>query len=175
LDDVISDNRLAKPLALTHILPMNDPVELSRLHPSHVKVSRIVATLMMTVPLIAAVSLEVAQIAPMGSFIGPFIVLALYFIWRMPPRRYKRWGYHMATDRIRIVRGYWFYSDTVVPLGRIQHIDVDQGPIQRRYDLATLRMHTAGTHGATVSLPGLLHSDALAMREAIREHIRKAQ
>ena len=78
-------------------------------------------------------------------------------------------------DRLRVERGYLFYSDTVVPLGPVQHIDVDQGPIMRRYDLATLTVHTAGNHGASVSLPGLRHDDAVAMREAIREYIKVAQ
>jgi hypothetical protein len=41
------------------------------------------------------------------------------------------------------------------------------------YDLATLTVHTAGTHNASVRLPGLLNADAVAMREAIRAHIRR--
>jgi membrane protein YdbS with pleckstrin-like domain len=66
-----------------------------------------------------------------------------------------------------------FYRDTIVPFGRIQHIDVDQGPIDRRYGLAKLTVHTAGNHNSTVVLPGLAHGDALATREAIRAAIRQ--
>ncbi len=149
--------------------------QLNPLHPDHIKVTRIATVIGCVFPMIAAAALEFAHFAPLGVFLIPVILPAFYLIFRMPERRYRRWGYKISADRIRIVRGYWFHTDTVVPLGRVQHIDVDQGPIQRRYGLATLRMHTAGTHGATVSLPGLLHPDALAMREAIREHIRKAQ
>ena len=58
---------------------------------------------------------------------------------------------------------------------RVKDIDVEQGPIDRRYDLATLTVHTAGNHNSTVTLPGLLHADALAMREAIRSAIRQDQ
>ena len=81
----------------------------------------------------------------------------------------------MGTDRLRVVRGYMYCRDTVVPLGRIQHIDVHQGPIMRRYGLATLTVHTAGNHNASVSLPGLRHEDAVEMRETIREYIKAAQ
>jgi membrane protein YdbS with pleckstrin-like domain len=63
----------------------------------------------------------------------------------------------------------------VVPLGRIQHIDVDQGPIMRSHDLATLTVHTAGNHNSSVALPGLRHDDAIAMRESIRDYIKAAQ
>jgi membrane protein YdbS with pleckstrin-like domain len=79
----------------------------------------------------------------------------------------------MGGDRLRIVRGFMFHSDTIVPFGRIQHIDVEQGPVQRPFGIATLQVHTAGNHNSTVSLPGLAHADALAMREAIRAHIKR--
>jgi hypothetical protein len=34
-------------------------------------------------------------------------------------------------------------------------------------------VHTAGSHNASVQLPGLKHEDALAMRETIRAAIRR--
>ncbi len=79
----------------------------------------------------------------------------------------------MAAQRLRVVRGLWWRSDSMVPFGRVQHIDVDRGPLERYYGLATLTVHTAGTHGASVHLPGLLHDDALAMRDTIRAHIKR--
>jgi len=79
----------------------------------------------------------------------------------------------MGADRLRVVRGLLFRSDTVVPFGRVQHIDVDQGPLERYYGLATLTLHTAGSHNASVHLPGLLNEDAAAMREVIRAHIKR--
>ena len=60
-----------------------------------------------------------------------------------------------------------------MPFGRVQHIDVDQGPLERAFHLATLTVHTAGSHNASVSLPGLAHEDAVAMREEIRAAIRR--
>lgn len=122
---------------------------------------------------IGAGVLEGVQLLPPGSVIIPVLLLYAYFAFILPARKYRRWSYAMLPDRLRIVRGYMFHHDTVVPFGRIQHIDVDQGPIERRYDLATLTVHTAGTHNSTVSLPGLLHADAVAMRETIRSHIRE--
>ena len=88
-------------------------------------------------------------------------------------RRYLARGYDLATDRLRVVRGLMFHSDTVVPFGRVQHIDVDQGPIERYYGIATLTLHTAGSHNSSVALPGIGHDDALAMRETIRAAIKR--
>ena len=146
---------------------------LTPLNPAHVLVSRIATGFGLLPFLIGAGVLEVAQLLPPGSFIIPALLLYAYIAFVIPARRYRYWGYDMGTDRLRIVRGYMYHRDVVVPFGRIQHIDVDQGPIQRRYDLATLTVHTAGNQNSTVSLPGLLYADALAMRETIRAAIRQ--
>lgn len=154
---------------------MDEQDALTPLDPAYVKVMRIVSAIFGVISLIVAVVLETTRLLPTGVVIGPVAALLVWWIWMVPQRRYDRWGYDAGVDRLRIERGYLFYHDTVVPFGRIQHIDVDQGPIERRYDLATLSVHTAGSHNSTVTLPGLKHADALGLRERIREHIRKAQ
>lgn len=154
---------------------MDEPKQMTPLDPAFVTVMRIASALFALVLLAGAAALEFAQLAPPGLIIIPLALLLGYWVWVVPQRRYDRWGYDAGSDRLRIERGYLFYSDTLVPYGRIQHIDVDQGPIERRYDLATLSAHTAGTHGSTISLPGLKHADAVALRERIREYIKQAQ
>ena len=148
---------------------------LKPLDPAYIQVMRIGSALFAAIPLAGALILELAQLTVTGLFIIPAVLMTAWFVLVLPARRYGHWGYALGEDRLRVERGYLFYSDTVVPLGRVQHIDVDQGPIMRRYDLATLTVHTAGNHGASVSLPGLRHDDAVAMREAIREYIKVAQ
>ncbi|OYW47306.1 MAG: hypothetical protein B7Z33_02400 [Sphingomonadales bacterium 12-68-11] len=122
---------------------------------------------------IGALVLEQASVLPTGAFIVPVLLAGLYLVIRAPLRRYHARGYQMGDDRLRVVRGLVFRSDTVVPFGRVQHIDVEQGPVERGYGLATLVLYTAGTHNASVSLPGLAHSDALEMREAIRARVKR--
>jgi uncharacterized protein len=177
----IQTNHLANIAPRAHIGAMNESTidlppsseELTPLDPRHVTVTRISSAILMLFLIIGAGVLEIAQLAPPGTFIIPAILLALYIAWVVPARKYARWGYHMGGDRLRIVRGFMFHSDTIVPFGRIQHIDVEQGPVQRPFGIATLQVHTAGNHNSTVSLPGLAHADALAMREAIRAHIKR--
>lgn len=147
--------------------------ELTPLHPNHVKVTRIVAALFALPFVIGSIVLEVADILPFGVFVVPVFLLAAFLVIRVPLRRYHARGYDMGEDRLRVVRGILFRSDTVVPFGRIQHIDVNQGPLQRAYGIATLTVHTAGTHNASVHLPGLENSLAMDMREEIRAHIKR--
>lgn len=147
--------------------------DLTPLNPAYVTTTRIASALGLLPLLIGAGVLEFGQLLPPGSVIVPVLILYIFMAIIVPARKYRHWGYDMGSDRLRIVRGYMFFRDTVVPFGRIQHIDVEQGPIDRRYDLATLTVHTAGNHNSTVALPGLLHADALSMREAIRAAIRQ--
>jgi uncharacterized protein len=146
---------------------------LTRLHPDHIKVTRITYGLAALIPLVGAIILEGAQLLPLGLIIIPTLILCLLLVFILPARRYQYRGYHISADRLRVSQGHMLHSDTIVPFGRIQHIDVEQGPIQRRYDLATLSVHTAGNHNSTVSLPGLPHAEALAMRETIGSHIKR--
>jgi len=153
--------------------PDHEGDALTPLHPNYVKVVRL-ATLGWALPfVIGALVLESADTLPRGAFLAPVVLVALYLIFRVPLRRYQARGYQLGGDRLRVVRGLLFRSDTVVPFGRVQHIDVHQGPLERAYGLATLVLHTAGTHNASVALPGLGHDDAVAMREAIRAHVKR--
>lgn len=146
---------------------------LTKLDPAYITTRRIANGLFLLPFKVAALVLEIAHLLPYGSIIIPVLILGIYIAWVIPRRKYAHWGYDLGEDRLRIVRGYMFYHDTVVPFGRVQHIDVDQGPIDRKYGLAKLTVHTAGNHNASVTLPGLRHEDAIAMRDAIRAHIKR--
>jgi uncharacterized protein len=147
---------------------------LTPLHPNHVKALRLQALIVALPFTIGAMVLETADALPRGAVLVPVLLLAAWLVIRMPLRRYHARGYQMAADRLRVVRGLLFRSDTTVPFGRVQHIDIARGPIERYFGLSTLVLHTAGTHNASILLPGLGEADAVAMREVIREKIARA-
>ena len=152
---------------------MDEDEALTPLHPNYVKVVRLTSLLFAAPLIVAALILEATGVMPRGAFLVPVLLLALWLVIRAPLRRYQARGYRLGDDRLRVVRGFVFNSDTVVPFGRVQHIDVHQGPLERAYGLGTLVLHTAGNHNASVALPGIAHDDALAMREAIRAHVKR--
>ena len=152
---------------------MDAPDDLTPLDPRYKSMMRLVAAIFAVVLLIAATVAEIAIPGWTGVIWLPVVLVAAYLVLYLPMRRYAARGYSLEEERLRVVRGLLFHSDTIVPFGRVQHIDIDQGPIERAYGLATLTVHTAGSHNASVSLPGLAHDDALAMREEIRAAIRR--
>ena len=152
--------------------PTREP-PLTRLHPNHKTVMRIEAMILAVPVTFAALGLEIADILPTGMVFAPVVVLLVALVLFVPQRRYFARGYDMGADRLRVVRGLMFHHDTVVPFGRVQHLDVEQGPLERAFGIARLILHTAGTHNASVTLPGLAHDTALEMREAIRQHVKR--
>ena len=110
---------------------------------------------------------------PAGVASGAGAFLLLVAVALLPGRRYRAWGYQEGEDELVVKHGLMVRQLTVVPFGRVQHIDVAQGPIQRMLGLATLVLNTAGTRGAAVRLPGLLHAQAETMRDHIRAKIRQ--
>jgi membrane protein YdbS with pleckstrin-like domain len=73
---------------------------------------------------------------------------------------------------LQVLRGWIFHTDTVVPLVRVQHLDVVRGPLDKMFGTATLVIHTAGTHNSIVTLPGLDPERAAEMRDIIRDQVR---
>jgi hypothetical protein len=95
-------------------------------------------------------------------------VLALLGLWhaiRWPARAYEHTFYRVDDQGIEIRKGVYWRVVINVPRSRVQHIDVSQGPLERRFGLGKLSIYTAGTEYALVALRGLTHERALRIRD----------
>jgi membrane protein YdbS with pleckstrin-like domain len=120
------------------------------------------------------IGVTVAALAGSWSFLGILLLFGGWFaaagamtgllLW-WPALSYRHTFYDVSPDGIRIRRGVIFRTASFVPRSRVQHTDVAQGPVQRAFGIATLVIYTAGTHNASVSLGGLSHETALAIRD----------
>ncbi len=148
------------------------------LDPNSVTVARIVTAIWMTilaVPLVAGAGglmlfggLGPATLLLLGAGAAAYAALAAWSLY-WPGVRYRHASYRVAERGLWIRRGVLWRSEISVPKSRVQHTDVSQGPLQRRFDLATLVLHTAGTQHAAVPLGGLSHAAALAIRDYLIE------
>jgi hypothetical protein len=147
------------------------------LHPRQLTLLRIraaiIAAVLLAIVLYADNTWLTLTPVPFGLATGMAALLLGLWAILVPGRRYRSWGYEMAEDELHIQHGLWTRVRTVVPFGRVQHIDVTQGPLERRFGLGTLVLHTAGTRSSAVHLPGLQHEDAGRMRDLIRSKIRQ--
>jgi hypothetical protein len=147
------------------------------LHPNHLKLLRVRGAAFALVLALAALLLDWTILRrtalPFGFVAGGLSALALILGLMLPAGRYRAWAWRMDEDELRIASGMMVRSDTIVPFGRVQHIDIVRGPLQRSYGLGSLVLHTAGTRSAAMLLPGLEIGEAERMRDHIRSKIRE--
>lgn len=148
---------------------------LSPVEPGYRHVLRIRAVLFWLPVSIAAIVVDqlLLRLTPFhGALSAVMPLLGLAAVTVLPNKRYRRLGYALHPNLLQVVRGWLFHADTIVPLVRVQHIDVTRGPLDKSFGTATLVVHTAGTHNSIVTLPGLAPDKASAIRDEIRQHIR---
>lgn len=80
-----------------------------------------------------------------GAALMFFAVYAYIFIVIIPTLRWKRWRYEVRENEIELKHGVFVIKRTLVPMIRVQHVDTRQGPVLRKYRLATVTVSTAAT------------------------------
>ncbi len=102
------------------------------------------------------------------EMIAGWLAITVVWIWHSfwyPARRYRAWGYRVAAQVLETRSGRLFQVTRLLPLNRLQHVDLQQGPFERSLGLARLILHTAGSHEASISVLGLAHVDAVRLRD----------
>ncbi len=84
-------------------------------------------------------------------------------VWPAVDHRHRSYRVDLLGIEIRL--GVFWRKVITVPRSRVQHTDVSQGPLERRYGLAKLHIYTAGTQHSKVELPGLTRSTARQIRD----------
>ncbi|GAB5521187.1 MAG: PH domain-containing protein [Rhodothermales bacterium] len=89
----------------------------------------------------------------------------------IPRWKYRYWRFNLDTEELYLERGIFNRVRTIVPLRRIQHLDVSQNLLEREFDLGKLIVHTAGSESSSVVLPGLDYAEAEQLRDSIKHYI----
>lgn len=103
-------------------------------------------------------------IAACGLLPLVIIVQSLLFT----PRRVRAIGYLDGEEDLTIASGIMFRSVHTIPYGRVQSVKIGEGPVERRYGLATLTLTTAAG-GGTETLPGLPKAEAERLRALLTD------
>lgn len=149
---------------------------LLRLAPAVKKVWTIKASLVGGVIVVGVLVLDIARAVTHRGPI-PFtwtilvLALAITICVVLPRLRYRHWRYKLREQELFLERGIFNRVRTVVPLRRIQHLDVSQDVIEREFGLGKLIVHTAGSRSSDVVLPGLAIDDANGLRDTVKDYI----
>lgn len=108
------------------------------------------------------------------GLIGGVLVffLTLLITWIIPGIRWRRWRYEVREQEIELQHGVFVITRTLVPMVRVQHVDTVQGPILRKYKLATIQISTAATQH---EIPAVDLEEAEELRHAISRLARVAE
>lgn len=136
-----------------------------RVSPSLVT-ARTVTLLAWLVP--TAVALGVAG-ALLSSWLwvpaGVVVLLIAWGLWLIR-RQVSAMSYVELTDDLVIRKGRLFRQVSSVPFGRLQYVDLQSGPLERRLGMATLQIFTASP-STSATIPGLPIETAERMRERL--------
>ncbi len=149
------------------------------LHPAHLRTQLIAHWITICVmsfgaftilsSLTLAGKLHGARLAVVPGLVAAGIGLIAWWGWRYQHLEHARTSFVISGAGCEIRRGVVWRRIITVPLSRIQHTDVTQGPLQRAYGLATLTLYTAGTEHAKIDLHGLAFETAMAIRQYLFE------
>lgn len=104
---------------------------------------------------------------PIVAGIGVLVGAVLAALW--PPYRYRAWELRLREADVLVRRGVLRRTVSVIPYGRVQHVDTRRGPLERWLGLATLVVFTAGIRGAETAVPGLPTAEAEALRDRLAD------
>ena len=101
---------------------------------------------------LGAAALWLAVAAMAGAYLGARL-------------RHQRWK--LDSDGLWLQQGRLWWRETRVPTSRVQHVDIKHGPLERRFGLATLVVHTAAVHLSGITVRGLDDADAQHLRDTL--------
>src|SRR5690606_242251 len=98
------------------------------------------------------------------------VLLPAWGLW-LGERRHRHARWLLDDTGFGHRRGRMWRVETRVPRTRVQHVDLKRGPVERRFRLATLVVHTAGTRDSAVAVAGLDEEDAARLRDRLAQQV----
>lgn len=127
--------------------------------------ARLTVTAIVLGPILVGLVLLAVLVGATWLWVFPAVVvlLVLWIVW-LVPRQVRALAYAERADDLLVRRGIMFRSLVVVPYGRMQYVDVNAGPIARKFQIASVQLHTASS-ATSASIEGLPPHEAARLRD----------
>jgi membrane protein YdbS with pleckstrin-like domain len=147
-----------------------------QLDPAAVVLWRIESALSIGIPLLGALigGVFLWILTPVPWWVVPLVWVLLVFllilntVW-LPARKYAAWSYRLDDRVLELRNGVFWKRSVMIPLTRLQHVDLSRGPLERRFGVASLEVFTAGTQSASHEIPHLQSETGFQLREDLVE------
>lgn len=98
----------------------------------------------------------------LGGVLGIWVISTVFILVVFPTRKFL-----VRSHDVTYEYGRLFYTATTIPINRIQHVSLGQGPLEQLFQIAHLNIYTAGGNQADLTLPGLKYQIA----ENLKDHL----
>ena len=148
-------------------MPIAEPTR--RLDPEARRLWRLEEALGWSLPVVACIAAaivfrgELPAPLPVLLMVVPLLVAATS-IAVLPELRWRRWRYEIREEEIDLLRGAIVVTRTLVPMQRVQHVDVRRDLLERALGFASVVFYTAA---GSNSIPALRPAEAAEVRDRI--------
>ena len=151
-------------------LPSVRSVHWERLDPSYPRMVLLSGSGLWLVTGLIGLPLSITGAIPIAPalMLTAWLALAIPTALAYPGARVKRFAVREAD--ILFHEGLLWKSTTVIPRNRIQHIETENGPLERWFGLVTLKCYGAGGQQADLVIPGLAEPFGEQLREHLLDH-----
>jgi putative membrane protein len=139
---------------------MPDPVQWQRVSKTFVW-----TFLLGLAPFLIAGAVAQAMFLPMLGLVWLLVPFGLWFARRL---EWRRIGYALDSDRLLIRTGWWRRRTTILPMAKIQSVDLRESFISRWFGTASLQFGVAGGSSLTQhSIPAIPREGARQLRDRL--------
>lgn len=96
-----------------------------------------------------------------------FLIIRIIYSYTALIKGFNNKLYALREKDIIYKSGWLWQSTTIVPFNRVQHLQIDQGPIERKLKLSKLKVFTAGGQSSDLTIPGIEPDEAQAIKQFI--------
>jgi membrane protein YdbS with pleckstrin-like domain len=93
-------------------------------------------------------------------------LVAIAGVFVVPQLRWRRWRWELRDEEVDLRHGAVTEIRTIVPMARVQHVDVRRSFLAQSFGMADVVIHTAA--GET-KIPMLTEADAVEVRDRIAD------
>lgn len=151
----------------TKELPLIEEVSFQK-HPKRfMTYRRVLASIFWAFPILGVVIPAIIAPGNWVYFVGTPVLVLTILTFATIPIGYRRRSYALREKDLTYKKGWIFNSMVTIPFNRIQHTEISRGPIERRFELSTLKIYTAGGSTSDLSIPGLEVEEAQQLKDYV--------
>ena len=131
-------------------------------------IGRVILVFVLIAHFIAGIFWFGSEVPQYFAYLAIFLFLmlvVLLFVSTLKGFSHKR--YALRQNDIVFKTGWLWKDMTTIPFNRVQHVSIDQGPIERNFTLAKLKIYTAGGSSSDLIIPGIHPQTAETLKEFI--------